>query len=102
MTQPRRTPWGREIQESTPTTPWGRPRGPLLADFTEVGLSEADATAAAEGLKTGEYLSFEHACLSQTLFGDSGHGPLGRKYRPVLDESLMREKALAFARRPKS
>jgi hypothetical protein len=108
------TPWGREVQEPVPGTPWGRPleedspgydtlklaleggrpaaspRKPTFADFREVGLSEADATAAAAGLAGGKYLSFEDACLSQTIFGGTGNKVA------TLDEARMRAKARSF------
>lgn len=97
MTKPTKTPWGRPIIESASgsacvTTPWGRDAPttsvPTYADFREVGLSESDAKASAEGLAAGRYLSFEDACYSRPVFGAP---PL------TLDQrELIRKKALKF------
>lgn len=52
--------------------------------FEEAGLFQADAEAAARGLCSGRYLSFEDAGLSQVTFGNS------HRYGPGVEESIRR------------
>lgn len=80
---------GRELSESEIDGGLSAIGAPRLSDFRLVGLCEADARGAAQGLLDGRYLSFEDACLSKTIFD------LQRRNR--LDESAMREVAKRHA-----
>ncbi|MFC6707535.1 hypothetical protein [Flexivirga alba] len=44
-------------------------RAPSVEEFRAVGLSEADARAARDGLTSGMYLSVEDAAVSRETFG---------------------------------
>ncbi len=86
-----RTPWGRVQMKESATNPFGRqlpPRQPAETDFVEVGLSEAHAKEAHEGLASGRFVSFEDACLSTAMH---------KVGSPTLQEAAMREKARRFA-----
>jgi hypothetical protein len=91
----RKSAWGRDVEESeVERDAFGRPRPrpratPVVADFVEVGLCEADAKAASEGLAAGRYISFEDACLSAAIFQ-------GSSKVVNLKEDVMRAKARAF------
>lgn len=87
---PAKTPWGRDVTLAE-TAPAQEKPAPVAADFAAVGLSEAAAIGAAEGLAEGKFLSFEDACLSQALFAQSTGRPA------ELDEDLMRSKARYYA-----
>ena len=90
-----KNPWGRNLAESTPTTPWGRPAEPRqttivephVKDFVAAGLSLTEAENALAGLKTGRFISYEDACLS-----------IARKHADggFLKEDAMRERAKRF------
>ncbi len=88
------TPWGRPPVREAERDAFGRPlparaKTPTVADFREVGLSEADAQEAAGGLAAGRFVSFEDACLSTAM---------SKPGERTLRETAMRAKAKGFSR----
>lgn len=62
--------------------------GPAVADFRAVGLCEADACRARNGMTAGMYLTFEDAAVAVSTFG-AGEGTR-------LDPVALRERAVRF------